>query len=141
MIRCQPCGSYAINDRAHGREAGVDLDLCDVCYWRKRAAARPFVTAMNELAGSKADAVAGSAASASSCCADNGGAWYDIEDAPQDGTIIVGATYDRRHIGAICMGYCDGDMEGAWVTERSHSLIRWNPQCWTIVPATPLVWS
>ena len=21
----------------YGREAGVDLDLCDVCYWRKRA--------------------------------------------------------------------------------------------------------
>ena len=115
MNRGKLCGSYAINDRAHGREAGVDLDLCDVCYWRKRS-----------------DAVAGSAAS--SCWADNGGAWYDIEDAPQDGTIIIGATYDRRHIGAICMKYCDGDMEGAWVTERSWSPIRWNPQCWTIVP-------
>ena len=31
------CGSYAINPHKHGREDGVDLDLCDVCYWRKRA--------------------------------------------------------------------------------------------------------
>lgn len=62
------------------------------------------------------------------------GAWQDIEDAPQDGSIIIGATYDRRHIGAICMKFCDGDMEGAWVTERSHSPIRWNPECWTAVP-------
>ena len=31
------CGSYAINPHEHGREDGVDLDLCDVCYWRKRA--------------------------------------------------------------------------------------------------------
>lgn len=31
------CGSYAINPHLHGRLPGVDLDLCDVCYWRKRA--------------------------------------------------------------------------------------------------------
>ena len=62
------------------------------------------------------------------------GVWYDLEDAPVDGTVIIGATYDRRHIAAIFMKYCDGDMEGAWVTERSHSPIRWIPQCWTIVP-------
>ncbi len=27
----------AINPRLHGREKDTDLDLCDVCYWRKRA--------------------------------------------------------------------------------------------------------
>ena len=32
-----PCGSYAINPSHHGRDPKVDLDLCDVCYWRKRA--------------------------------------------------------------------------------------------------------
>lgn len=37
MHSCKRCGSYAINDHHHGRERGVDLDLCDVCYWRKRA--------------------------------------------------------------------------------------------------------
>ncbi|CAB4195351.1 hypothetical protein UFOVP1299_6 [uncultured Caudovirales phage] len=37
MEPCKKCGSYAVNDSLHGREAGVDLDLCDVCYWRKRA--------------------------------------------------------------------------------------------------------
>ena len=37
MPQCKTCGSYAINPHCHGREAGVDLDLCDVCYWRKRA--------------------------------------------------------------------------------------------------------
>jgi hypothetical protein len=31
------CGSFAINPQCHGRDPGVDLDLCDVCYWRVRA--------------------------------------------------------------------------------------------------------
>lgn len=35
MSRCK-CGSFAINPSAHGRADGVDLDLCDVCYWRTR---------------------------------------------------------------------------------------------------------
>jgi hypothetical protein len=37
MILCARCRSCAINPKAHGREPGVDLDLCDVCYWRKQA--------------------------------------------------------------------------------------------------------
>ena len=37
MNLCKECGSYAINPSHHGREPKVDLDLCDVCYWRKRA--------------------------------------------------------------------------------------------------------
>lgn len=36
MSKCIQCGSYAINPHLHGRD-GTDLDLCDVCYWRKRA--------------------------------------------------------------------------------------------------------
>ena len=36
MDKCIMCGSYAINHRLHGRD-GSDSDLCDVCYWRKRA--------------------------------------------------------------------------------------------------------
>ena len=36
MDRCKVCGSYAINPHLHGRKASEDLDLCDVCYWRKR---------------------------------------------------------------------------------------------------------
>jgi len=38
-LRCSTkgCGSYAVNPEHHGRTYGVDLDLCDVCYWRKRA--------------------------------------------------------------------------------------------------------
>lgn len=35
MTRCE-CGSYAINHHCHGRD-GSDENLCDVCYWRKRA--------------------------------------------------------------------------------------------------------
>lgn len=31
------CGSFGINPNLHGREKDVDLDLCDVCYWRRRA--------------------------------------------------------------------------------------------------------
>jgi len=35
-MKCKECGSHAINRHLHGRD-GSDLDLCDVCYWRKRA--------------------------------------------------------------------------------------------------------
>lgn len=35
-MRCAKCGSFAINHRLHGRD-GSDPDLCDVCFWRKRA--------------------------------------------------------------------------------------------------------
>lgn len=35
-MKCQRCGSYAINHNSYGRD-GSDPDLCDVCYWRKRA--------------------------------------------------------------------------------------------------------
>ena len=37
MKQCE-CGSYAINHHCHGRD-GSDPELCDVCYWRKRAGA------------------------------------------------------------------------------------------------------
>lgn len=37
MQQCKICGSFAICPGHHGRTEGVDLDLCDVCYWRKRA--------------------------------------------------------------------------------------------------------
>ena len=45
MKQCK-CGSYAVNDHLHGRERGVDLDLCDVCYWRKRAEAAEIALRM-----------------------------------------------------------------------------------------------
>ena len=35
--KCKICGSYAINPHSHGRKPRVDVDLCDVCYWRTRA--------------------------------------------------------------------------------------------------------
>ena len=35
-MSCKRCGSFAINPNSHGRD-DTDLDLCDVCYWRKRA--------------------------------------------------------------------------------------------------------
>jgi ribosome-binding protein aMBF1 (putative translation factor) len=38
-MMCSRCGSYAINPHHHGRDQ-ADLDLCDVCYWRKRAERR-----------------------------------------------------------------------------------------------------
>ena len=31
---CSTCGPA---EDYHGRKPGVDLDLCDACYWRKRA--------------------------------------------------------------------------------------------------------
>ncbi len=34
---CSNCRSGAINPGHHGRAEDTDLDLCDVCYWRKRA--------------------------------------------------------------------------------------------------------
>jgi len=36
MAQCIRCGSHAINHHAHGRD-GSDRELCDVCYWRRRA--------------------------------------------------------------------------------------------------------
>ncbi len=40
MKPCTRCSSYAINFHLHGREwDSTDTDLCDVCYWRKRAEA------------------------------------------------------------------------------------------------------
>ena len=38
MTQCKECGSFAVNHHLHGRD-GSDGDLCDVCYWRKRAQA------------------------------------------------------------------------------------------------------
>lgn len=49
LAPCEPVEVFTCNDCAHicgeecglhGREAGIDLDLCDVCYWRKRAEER-----------------------------------------------------------------------------------------------------
>jgi len=48
MRKCIDCGSMAINPHIHGREPGIDLDLCDVCYWRKRAKV-PFITIPGDI--------------------------------------------------------------------------------------------
>lgn len=45
---CKNCGSYAINPDHHGRD-GTDLDLCDVCYWRKRAEGKDVERLEKEL--------------------------------------------------------------------------------------------
>jgi len=37
MSQCSQCYSYAINPWHSGRDRKSDVDLCDVCYWRKRA--------------------------------------------------------------------------------------------------------
>jgi hypothetical protein len=42
--RCARCRSGAINPSDHGRTEGADLDLCDVCYWRKRAESATWPT-------------------------------------------------------------------------------------------------
>jgi len=34
---CTHCHSDQINPSLHGRNPTIDLNLCDVCYWRKRA--------------------------------------------------------------------------------------------------------
>ena len=47
MNKCK-CGSYAINENLHGRDKVKDLDLCDVCYWRKRAQTNPWHDAEKE---------------------------------------------------------------------------------------------
>lgn len=47
MRLCTQCGSSAINPGTHGRDAATDLDLCDVCYWRKRAYVA--MVAINEM--------------------------------------------------------------------------------------------
>lgn len=52
-MTCKQCNSAAINPHLHGRQAGVDLDLCDVCYWRARAA-QARAQASDELKRSEA---------------------------------------------------------------------------------------
>lgn len=54
-MRCSRCHSYAINPTDHGRLPDVDLDLCDVCYWRVRAEVLPRV--LDRLAASELRAV------------------------------------------------------------------------------------
>jgi hypothetical protein len=47
MKECVNCGRCAINQQ-NGREEGIDIDLCDVCYWKKRAGIwQPIKTAPN----------------------------------------------------------------------------------------------
>jgi hypothetical protein len=48
MTQCNRCLSFAINHHCHGRD-GSDPDLCDVCYWRKRAE-QPAMQAVNTTA-------------------------------------------------------------------------------------------
>ena len=38
---CKHCGSQAINPGFRERPQGIDLDLCDVCFWRVRAQPEP----------------------------------------------------------------------------------------------------
>jgi hypothetical protein len=40
-MKCIKCSSYAVNHHCHGRD-GTDPDLCDVCFWRKRANRKPL---------------------------------------------------------------------------------------------------
>lgn len=35
-MQCKNCGSHAINHHLNGRD-GSDPDLCDVCFWRRKA--------------------------------------------------------------------------------------------------------
>lgn len=49
MAHCKECGSHAINHHCHGRD-GSDADLCDVCYWEKRAErVKTLETALRDL--------------------------------------------------------------------------------------------
>jgi hypothetical protein len=48
-MKCNECGSCAINHQCHGRD-GSDGNLCDVCYWRKRSnAAKAEISKLFEL--------------------------------------------------------------------------------------------
>ena len=38
---CKHCGSQAINPGFRERPQGIDLDLCDVCFWRVKAQPEP----------------------------------------------------------------------------------------------------
>ena len=51
-LQCIRCGSYAINELAHGRIPGINYDLCDVCYWRRQTdKARTIVKQQADDAG------------------------------------------------------------------------------------------
>lgn len=52
--KCKVCGSFAINHHLHGRD-GSDDELCDVCFWVKRAKSHDelvqMLAVMAELVG------------------------------------------------------------------------------------------
>ena len=53
---CKHCGSQAINPGFRERPQGIDLDLCDVCFWRVRAQpelrpGRSFIRRINQGGG------------------------------------------------------------------------------------------
>lgn len=45
--KCKVCGSFAINHHLHGRD-GSDDELCDVCFWVKRAKSHDELGQMNQ---------------------------------------------------------------------------------------------
>lgn len=45
--KCKVCGSFAINHHLHGRD-GSDDELCDVCFWVKRAKSHDELVQMNQ---------------------------------------------------------------------------------------------
>ena len=45
--KCKVCGSFAINHHLHGRD-GSDDELCDVCFWVKRAKSHDELVQMNK---------------------------------------------------------------------------------------------
>lgn len=45
--KCKVCGSFAINHHLHGRD-GSDDELCDVCFWVKRAKSHDELVQINQ---------------------------------------------------------------------------------------------
>lgn len=113
MKSCK-CGSYAINENKHGREEGVDLDLCDVCYWRERAARVEAMTCDG---------------------------WQPIESAPKDGTYILAINArtnpGRQHVVHYSERYND---RFTWVTDSAPMSFVNGITHWMPLPEPPQEW-
>jgi YHS domain-containing protein len=59
MSACTRCSSMAINPHCHSRLQDIDLDLCDVCYWRKRAEPIQIKDLLREHGAHKSDTPGG----------------------------------------------------------------------------------
>ena len=105
-MKCK-CGSYAINHNLHGRD-GSEPELCDVCYWRKKAAKNQGAEPIHSVP----DFV------------------FNVIQQAKDSICAGGLCENRQHERSIVEPYIDGildelrDLDSASITAQQPSPVR-----------------